>query len=307
MILIIDLTTQSWSSFTTSSLKPDRHSDTLARFPQIGIDRAAIIVSNLGSETISLATGAPNEHYSEAESRQIPEIVKKFPKVPIWLVSDSAFFRSLPASAFSLMITGDSVRRYGRQGLIHGDLAAQAAQALGKSPLELNIISLFLDENSSVAAIKEGIAIEVSSGISALEGLPGAYSSGSIDGEYILQLAKAKGVGGARKILTEQSGLLGRSGFKGSLRDILAKPKLRTNAKFHLSLRIYLHRLTLLMGGYQALLGRTDVVVFSGILGTKSAFIREELAASLGLLRYSNILTLQARPHLLAAQMIRSL
>lgn len=282
MILIIDSTIERWSSFDSSSLKTLRQGAGLKRLPSEP-EAVGLIVSGEGGENPLDQT-----------------LRRRFKDSSVVTISDSEFFKSLPTNSFSLLIPALGVRKTGRHGLIHADLLEQAGEAMGKSPLELNLITIYLDEESSVAAIRDGIAVDVSTS------LPGAHSAGEVGTEAVLELVGKIGLKKARKLLTEESGLLGFAGMKGDLAGVTGKPKLRRNPKFLLGLRIFLQRLLEQIGAYQALLGRVDAVVFSGVLGEKSAVVRDELAASLGILKTGNVFTFTARPHLLAARLVRA-
>lgn len=304
MILIIDVINSTWSSFDTRTLKEVKKGVALSRTPTSKVEAAGLIVRQVRSgESLVKAEEINRGDLTKEESAVLKSLQNRFPGKPIWIISDSAYFKSLPVSAFSYAVADNLVRRVGLHGLIHASLAMEAARALGKPLLSLNLLTLYLDKDSSITAIKDGIPIETSSGLSPLEGLPGARSVGSIDGEVVLNLAAKHGIEGARKILLEDSGLLGMSGLKGDLAKIISSPKLRNNPQFLLAMKVYLHRLGHHLGAYQALIGRVDGIVFSGLLGSKSSFVRGEIS-KLGLLRYSNILTLEAKPHHLAAEMI---
>lgn len=299
MILIVD--DKGWTLFELPTLTKKRLGSGSDRLPARAVSVVGLIVRSLGDVPI-VSLDSLKSSLGRGEQDLVKKLRQAFKKTPIWLVSDDYFFRSLPIGSSANLVSFENKRR-GIHGLTHSYLSTQAAKKLGQSLLELNLISVYLDEQSSIAAIKNGAALEISSS-SVLDGLPGAHSSGSIDLEETLALVEKVGLTKTRQLLTNESGLLGFSGIKKQLDQVLSNPKLRQSPKFTLALKIYMHRLILFLGAYSALLGRVDVVVFSGKIGTESAFIREGLTSSLGVFRSANILSIPAEPHLVAAELI---
>lgn len=304
MILIVD-SIGGWSLYDSSSLKVVRSGQGAPRVLSKSVTRMGLIVSNLpdGSELISYDGSA--DTLKESEAKMAGSLQSKF-KIPLFLISDSAFFRSLPVSSFSYLVKG-SPKRTGLAGLTHNYLLNKAALIIGRAPSEVSLITLHLDSFSTAAAIKDGIAIETSSGLSYLEGLPGARTPGSIDTDFVLNLIKETSFKKAEKLLTQNSGLLGYSGLQGDLQKVLSSPRLRSLPQFQLALRIYLHRVIFYLGAYMALLGKVDAIVLSGVVGEKSIFVREGLAQASANFRYSSILTIPAKPRDLAAEILRRL
>lgn len=307
MILIVDCKNNSWNLYHPTTLKEVKTGHDLPRIAESSVQRVGVVVAALpGGEELTAYHENLNHGLSLEELKLIKTLRSKFNHQPVYLLSDSAFFRSLPITSFRYLINLPVVRT-GRDGLTHNFLLDRASLALGKSSSELNVITLFLDNESTMTAIKDGIAIETSSGLTSLEGLPGAASAGSVDGGVIFNLLKDMSQLKAERMLKSQSGILGFAGLKGDLEHALTSPKIRSSAKFQLALKIYLHRVLLYLGAYSFLLGRVDAVVISGVIGEKSKFIQAGISNGLGSLRYTNFLTIPARPHLLAAEMIRRL
>lgn len=302
MNLIVDSVTKTVSLFNPISLKAEKSYAPLSKIPAQNVTKVGLIVSHLPGGGVEVATPGLVKELSSKEKEVAQDLIRKFSGKTVYLIDDSAFFRSLPSSSFSYLIP-ESVKRVGRFGLTHESLANQAARALGKDLSELNLITLYLDKDSSVAAIKEGIAVEVSSGLNGLEGLAGANTPGSVDGQVILDLVEKQGLAKTKKLLSESSGLLGTYGLKGDLTNILSKPKLRSNPKFLLAMKIYLHQLQLILGAYAGLLGRVDGVVFGGVLGNKSELVRD-VALAIPALKYSSVMNLEADPHRVAVELL---
>jgi len=78
------------------------------------------------------------------------------------------------------------------------------------------------------------------------------------------------------KILNTKSGLLGISGVSPDMRDLLATRK--ENHRSDLAIKIFINRIVKYIGSYIALLGGTDVLIFTAGVGAGNAEIRADIA-----------------------------
>jgi acetate kinase len=76
------------------------------------------------------------------------------------------------------------------------------------------------------------------------------------------------------EILNRRSGLLGVSGVSGDFRDI-ERAEAAGNDRAKLAIEVFVHRLKKYIGGYAALLGGVDAIVFTGGIGENSARVRQ--------------------------------
>ena len=95
------------------------------------------------------------------------------PQVPQVAVFDTAFHQSIPVHAFRYAIPQDlyeahHVRRYGFHGTSHDYVAKQAAKLMSRPLKTLNLISLHLGNGASATAVKGGISIDTSMGMTPL-------------------------------------------------------------------------------------------------------------------------------------------
>ncbi|MBU0672433.1 MAG: propionate kinase, partial [Candidatus Margulisbacteria bacterium] len=92
------------------------------------------------------------------------EAAKEFmPQVPQIAVFDTAFHQTMPEPAFLYAVPYEwygiyGVRRYGFHGTSHLYVSRRAAVLLGKSPAEVNLITMHIGNGVSVTAVKEGIS-----------------------------------------------------------------------------------------------------------------------------------------------------
>ena len=81
-----------------------------------------------------------------------------------------------------------------------------------------------LGGSSSIAAIRNGVALDSSFGISPQSGIPHVNRTGDVDGFAVLYAMKRMnlGVDEMAAIMSSKSGLAGMSGTSGDMRDIEA-------------------------------------------------------------------------------------
>ena len=201
------------------------------------------------------------------------------PQVPQVAVFDTAFHQSIPVHAFRYAIPQDlyeahHVRRYGFHGTSHYYVAKQAAKLMQRPLKTLNLISLHLGNGASATAVKGGISIDTSMGMTPLEGLIMGTRCGDIDPAIIFYLKRKTGLArdAVESILNKQSGLKGICGVN-DMRQIeeLARDG---NSRAQLAIEMVCYRIKKYIGAYCAVLGRLDALVFTAGIGEKSPLIR---------------------------------
>ncbi|WP_029136178.1 acetate/propionate family kinase [Nakamurella lactea] len=217
--------------------------------------------------------------HNPANAQGIERAARAFPDTPQVAVFDTAFFRTLPAAAASYAIdtavaAAYQVRRYGFHGTSHEYVSGLAASVLGRPPADLNQIVLHLGNGASVSAIRGGVAVETSMGMTPLEGLVMGTRSGDIDPGALLHLQRAAGldVAALDELLNRRSGVLGLAGVV-DMRDLHARIA-AGNPEAELALEVYCHRARKYVGAYLAVLGRLDAVVFTAGVGENDARVR---------------------------------
>ena len=203
------------------------------------------------------------------------------PDLPHVAVFDTAFFHDLPSSAATYAIDRDiaarwKIRRYGFHGTSHRFVSEQAAAFLGSPLGALNQIVLHLGNGASASAIAGGRPVDTSMGLTPLEGLVMGSRSGDIDPGIIGYLWREAGmaVDEIELMLNRHSGMLGLSGetdFRAVHTGIEAG-----DAAAKLAYEVYIHRLRKYIGGYLAVLGRTDVITFTAGVGENDAKVRRD-------------------------------
>lgn len=206
--------------------------------------------------------------------------------VPHVAVFDTAFFQALPAEAYTYAIDREvardhDVRRYGFHGTSHQYVAGKVARVLGRRVEDLNTIVLHLGNGASASAVRGGVPIDTSMGLTPLEGLVMGTRSGDIDPAVVFHLARNAGmdIDELDTLLNKRSGMLGLSGvndFRELRRLIDGK-----DDDAALAFDVYIHRLRKYVGAYTALLGRVDVIAFTAGVGENDAAVRAAVCADL--------------------------
>src|ERR1019366_4192498 len=149
----------------------------------------------------------------------------ELPGVPLVAVFETTPYAGLSEAATTYAVPYDwrtefGIRRYGFHGASHRSASERVQAMLGRK--DLRHISCHLGGSSSVAAFRNGVAIDTSFGTSPQSGLPQNNRVGDIDAFAVLYMMKKLGVDADEmaRILGSQSGLAGISGRSGDIRDL---------------------------------------------------------------------------------------
>ncbi len=206
--------------------------------------------------------------------------------VPHVAVFDTAFFQALPAAAYTYAIDRDvarehGVRRYGFHGTSHQYVAGKVARVLGRRVQELNTIVLHLGNGASASAVRGGLPVDTSMGLTPLEGLVMGTRSGDVDPAVVFHLARNAGMGvdDLDTLLNKRSGIKGLSG-ENDMRQ-LRRMIDAGDEDAALAFDVYVHRLKKYVGAYVAVLGRVDVLAFTAGVGENDARVRAAVCEGL--------------------------
>jgi acetate kinase len=168
----------------------------------------------------------------------------------------------------------EGVRRYCFHGLSYEFIARELAR-LAPQLARGRVVAAHLGAGTSLCAIKDGKSIDSTTGFSAVEGLPMATRTGSLDAGVILYLME-QGMGhdAIQTLIYQQSGLLGMSGGIGSdIRALLASD-LPEAAQ---AVDSFVYRTVRDIAGMAACMGGIDGVVFTAGIGEHSVEIRRRI------------------------------
>jgi len=235
----------------------------------------ATLIDDKVIETIkSLIPLAPLHNPANLEG--IYAAQKLAPNIPHIAIFDTAFHQTMPEYSYRYPLPNRlyeslHVRRYGFHGTSHHYVATEASKILKKPLKEINLISLHVGNGVSACAIKNGVSIDTSMGMTPLEGLMMGTRSGSIDPAIVAYLIREGkyNIDEVDTLLNKKSGLLGIAG-ESDMRSLLS-----SNAEeAKLAIEMFTYRLKKQIGAYMAVLGDVDALIFTGGIGENSEEIR---------------------------------
>ena len=212
---------------------------------------------------------------------------KMMPGVPQVAVFDTGFHQTMPDYAYLYPIPYKyyekyHIRRYGFHGTSHRYVTLRAAEMLGKKPEELKLVTCHLGNGSSISAVKNGKCYDTSMGLTPLEGIIMGTRCGSIDPAIVPLLMKKEGMTPDQidHMMNKESGMLGVSEVTSDNRDIEEGAR-NGNKRYQLIENMVVHQLTRYIGGYAAVMGGVDAIVFAGGIGENNPHYRARVAKNL--------------------------
>jgi acetate kinase len=212
------------------------------------------------------------------------------PDLPQVAVFDTAFHQTMPAHAFRYAVpeewyTQHGVRRYGFHGTSHRFVSEQAAVLLGRPPRELRLVTAHLGNGCSAAAVRDGVSVDTTMGLTPLEGLVMGTRSGDVDPGLIGYMTGRTGMTADQLImaLNNDSGLGGLAGMGSDMRTVEAAAA-AGNERAQLAVEVFVYRLAKAIAGLVVGLQRLDALVFTGGIGENSAVVRSMVLSRLGFL-----------------------
>ncbi|MFM0391767.1 acetate/propionate family kinase [Paraburkholderia phytofirmans] len=211
----------------------------------------------------------------------IDEAEKIFDDAPHFACFDTAFHATLPPRAAHLALprryAEAGVMRYGFHGLSYESLVTR----LG-ADLPARAVFAHLGNGSSVCALRDGRSIDTSMGLTPTGGVPMGTRSGDLDPGVLLYLMRVEKLDAAalETLLNRQSGLAGYADGESDM-QALEKRAATGDANASLALDAFATAVRKTIGGYAALLGGIDLLVFTGGIGEHSQEIRKRVCDGL--------------------------
>ncbi len=209
---------------------------------------------------------------------------RALPAVPQVAVFDTAFHATLPPHASTYAVPAVwreryGVRRYGFHGTNYAHVTKEAARLLGKDVGAVNLVALHLGNGASACAVRDGVSVDTSMGLTPLAGLVMGTRSGDVDPSVPGYLVRVAGLtpDAVDDALEHDSGLKALAGAS-DMRDVLRR-RADGDADAALGFDTYCYRVRSYIGAYAAVLGRLDAIVFTAGVGEHAAPVR---AAALG-------------------------
>ncbi|WP_026842306.1 acetate kinase [Citrifermentans bremense] len=191
------------------------------------------------------------------------------PSVPQVAIFDTAFHQTMPEKAYIYPLPYDwykqhGIRRYGFHGQSHLHAARRGA-ALAGVPLErCNLVTVHTGNGVSLCALKNGVSVDTSMGLTPLEGVMMGTRCGDIDAGIVPFMINEAGISAAEMdlFLNQKSGLAGIVGRRVSRRTVVDEAVVG-DPRCQLALDMESYRLRKYIGAYIAVIGKPDAIVFT--------------------------------------------
>ncbi len=173
------------------------------------------------------------------------------------------------------------IRRYGFHGLSY-EWIAHALRKQHPSLYHGRVVAAHLGNGASLCALGNGVSIDTTMGMTALDGLPMGTRCGAIDAGAVIFMQRELGLtpDEAEHHLYERSGLKGLSGLTNDVEALLASPDPRAAfALDYFTLRVAQHAAMMAVS-----MGGLDAIVFTGGIGEHAGPIRQSITDRLAFL-----------------------
>lgn len=225
--------------------------------------------------------------HNPANMKGIEAMEALLPSVPQVAVFDTSFHQSMPACSYLYAIPYEyyekyGVRRYGFHGTSHKFVAQKACDMLGLNFNKSKIITCHLGNGASITAIDNGKSVDTSMGFTPVDGLMMGTRSGSVDAGVLLYLADKENLDlqGINDLVNKESGVKGISGLTSDMRDLEIAAQ-DGNERAQLAIDMYYYRILKFIGGFAAILGDVDLIIFTGGVGENDSALREFIGTHL--------------------------
>ena len=202
------------------------------------------------------------------------------PELPQFVSFDTSFHASNPevATRYAIpkMIETKGIRRYGFHGLSYASLVQHLPQISGEK-LPSRLLAFHLGNGASLCAILNGQSVATTMGYSPLDGLTMGTRSGGIDANAVLRLVEENGLDRTKAILNHESGLLGLSGGKSDMRNLMLDP----SADSAFAIEHFCYWSLRHAGSLIAAMEGIDAIAFTGGIGENAVGVRARIVRGL--------------------------
>ncbi len=202
------------------------------------------------------------------------------PELPQFASFDTSFHATNPdvATRYAIprMMETSGIRRYGFHGLSYASLVQSLPEVSGQK-LPSRLLAFHLGNGASLAAILNGQSVATTMGYSPLDGLTMGTRSGGIDANAVLRLVEENGLERTKAILNHESGLLGLSGGKSDMRNLMLDP----SADSAFAIEHFCYWSLRHAGSLIAAMEGLDAVAFTGGIGENAIGVRARILRGL--------------------------
>ncbi|GLO69071.1 acetate kinase [Phaeobacter inhibens] len=202
------------------------------------------------------------------------------PDLPQFASFDTSFHATNPEVATRYAIPRveetKGIRRYGFHGLSYASLVRRLPEISGAA-LPSRLLAFHLGNGASLCAIRNGQSVATTMGYSPLDGLTMGTRSGGIDANAVLRLVEDNGLDRTKAILNNESGLLGLSGGKSDMRNLVLDP----SADSAFAIEHFCYWSLRHAGSLIAAMEGLDAIAFTGGIGENALGVRARILRGL--------------------------
>ncbi|HTU40639.1 MAG TPA: acetate/propionate family kinase [Candidatus Aquilonibacter sp.] len=211
----------------------------------------------------------------------IKETGRILPEAVQYACFDTAFHAHMPESSRRFALPDElydkGIERYGFHGLSYESIV----QRLG-ARVPSRMICAHLGSGASLVAVREGVSIDTSMGLTPTGGIPMATRCGDLDPGVLIFLMRTETLDadGFEKLVNHESGLLALADGESDMQRLEARAK-QGDRKAETAIDIFATAVRKFIGAYAAELGGLDLLVFTGGIGEHSQYVRERICRGL--------------------------
>jgi acetate kinase len=241
----------------------------------------SVLITNEVYETMQEVTDLAPLH-NPANLKGIDAMSDLVENVPQVAVFDTAFHQTMPEHAYMYAIPYSlykkyGIRRYGFHGTSHRYISKRACDVLGVDIKDMKIITCHLGNGASMTAIRDGVSVDTSMGLTPVEGLMMGTRTGDLDLGVLTHIMNKEEISlrAANTLINKHSGVLGVTGISSDMREVEEEAWEKGNPRAQLGLDMYFYRVKKYIGSYAAAMGGVDLIIFSGGIGENGPETRE--------------------------------
>jgi acetate kinase len=222
----------------------------------------------------------------------IREMMERFPDVAHYACFDTVFHQTMPEAATTYGIPVEyrerGVRRYGFHGLSCESIVQQLRGEEG-FPFPRRMVIAHLGSGCSVTALVDGRSVDTTMGLTPTGGVVMGTRPGDLDPGLVLYLLRQmegervsalETMLGLEKMLNHDAGMVALSGMPNDMKAV-REAVVRGDARAKLAVEVFTRSVKKAVGGFAALMGGVDAVVFAGGIGEHDARSRAEILSGM--------------------------
>jgi len=229
--------------------------------------RSVLIDAEVSVAIKDMATLAPlHNNANLAGIRGAQELLPGVQQVAIF---DTAFHQTMPEAAYIYPLPYEwykkhGIRRYGFHGQSHLYASRRGAALAGVAPEGANLVTVHTGDGVSLCALKNGVSVDTSMGLTPLEGVMMGNRCGDIDSGIVSFMMNQANISASEidLLMNQKSGVAGIVGRRVTRRMLVEEAALG-DERCRLALDMEAYRLRKYLGGYLAVIGKPDAIVFT--------------------------------------------